>query len=46
MDAKGKITPDGFAVLKGSKLSKIISKSCPKVSLRAREKYKDKIDSN
>lgn len=46
VNASGKITTDGFAVLKGSKLSKTISKSCPKVSLRAREKYKDKIDSD
>jgi len=42
--ATGRRTSDGFVVLKGSSISKRISKSCPSIAIKARTKYKDKID--
>lgn len=42
--ATGRRTSDGFVVFKGSSISKRISKSCPSIAIKARIKYKDKID--
>lgn len=42
-EATGKRTSEGFAVLKGSKLSSKIVKTCPENAIRYREKYASKI---
>ncbi len=44
--ATGIRTGDGFAVLKGSTINPGTTKSCPKWSIKDREKYADKIDEN
>lgn len=42
--ATGRRTSEGFVVLKGSTLSQKIAKSCPEIAIKARIKYKDKIN--
>ena len=42
--ATGRRTSEGFVVLKGSILSQKIAKSCPEIAIKARTKYKDKIN--
>lgn len=42
----GKRTEDGFVVLKGSLLRSSITKSCPSIALKLREKFKNEIDLN
>jgi len=42
--ATGQRTSEGFVVFKGSDISLILSKSCPKYIRDLREKYNDKID--
>ena len=44
--AKGLQTGEGFAVLKGSTINPGTTKSCPKWSIKDRERYADKIDEN
>ncbi len=44
--ATGKRTSDGFVVLKGSQISSKLTKSCPDLALRNREKYASKVDKN
>lgn len=43
--AKGKVTGEGFVVLKGSKINPGRTKSCPDYVLKNRMKYSDKINS-
>lgn len=42
--ATGKRTSEGFVVLKGSLLSQKTANSCPQIAIKARTKYKDKIN--
>jgi len=42
--ATGRRTSEGFVVLKGSILSQRIAKSCPEIAIKARTKYKDRIN--
>ena len=42
--ASGRRTSEGFVVLKGSVLSQKITQSCPDIAIKARTKYKDKIN--
>lgn len=44
--ATGQRTSDGFVVLCGSVINLTTTKSCPKRTLKDREKYADKIDEN
>ncbi len=44
--ATGMRTAEGFAVLKGSKLSPTVVNSCPENARKLREKYANKIDPN
>lgn len=44
--ATGKRTSEGFVVLKGSQISAKLTKSCPDLTLRNREKYAVKVDEN
>lgn len=44
--ATGKRTTEGFVVLKGSQVVTKPTKSCPDPTLRNRQKYADKIDTN
>ena len=46
VDARGKITSDGFIVLKDSKIALSPTKSCPERIKRLREFYHGKIDDN
>ena len=46
VDATGVRTTEGFAVLKGSKLSPTIVKSCPENARKYRQKYATKISSD
>lgn len=42
--ATGRRTSEGFVVLKGSVISNKIAKSCPKIAIKDRTQYSDKID--
>lgn len=42
--ATGRRTSEGFVVLKGSVLSQKTTNSCPQIAIKARTKYKDKIN--
>jgi hypothetical protein len=44
--ASGIRTPEGFAVLKGSKLSATLTRSCPENARKYRKQYESKIDKN
>ena len=44
--ASGVRTSEGFAVLKGSKLSPTLVKSCPENARKYRKQYESKIDKN
>lgn len=46
VNATGRRTSDGFVVLKGSIISQKISNSCPSIAIKARTRYKDKINEN
>lgn len=46
LKAFGKRTSEGFVVLQGSRISKTLTKSCPELTRRNREKYAQKIDEN
>ncbi|MCD8294423.1 MAG: DUF4357 domain-containing protein, partial [Clostridia bacterium] len=45
-ETTGKRTNDGFVILKGSKISPTITKSCPEYVLKMRDKYADKINTS
>ena len=42
--ATGRRTNEGFVVIKGSSISRKTTKSCPEAAIKARAKYKDKLD--
>lgn len=44
--AEGTITNEGFVILKGSQINKIISKSCPEGIIKLRKQYANKINEN
>ncbi|MGN1104583.1 MAG: DUF4357 domain-containing protein, partial [Candidatus Coproplasma sp.] len=46
LNARGIITDEGFAVLKGSEINPTLSKSTPSVTVEARKTYSNLIDSN
>lgn len=44
--ATGKRTSDGFVVLRGSSINPNITRSCPDLAIKNRQKYADRIDKN
>lgn len=46
IDARAIRTSDGFVVKKGSKIARMVTKSCPEYGLKKREQYKAQIDEN